>query len=232
MGRAAPSLVCISPTDQRTTTHTSLLLSRLRKFSYWYSLGLSVCPAAGRSVMDGTRSTPSSLWFSFSLFCFCLTASDCQACEEADTYENIMDNYCRADFGVYFCPQFCPWFTWLIFQRFFTKIVARTKLRRVRRNKVSGKKSKMLKMSLEMREEWRRNQRPNLIMELGDDCCTDHFNTVALSRTAAGGSNGGDRFLVMGVQRNGQLVPTLVLPWTKRSKVSSDKLFFFSLFLC
>jgi hypothetical protein len=79
----------------------------------------------------------------------------------------------------------------------------------------------MLKMSTEMREEWRRNQRPNLIMELGDDCCTDHFNTVALSRTAAGGSNGGDRFLVMGVQRNGQLVPTLILPWTKRSKVST-----------
>lgn len=76
-------------------------------------------------------------------------------------------------------------------------------------------------MSTEMREEWRRNQRPNLIMELGDDCCTDHFNTVALSRTAAGGSNGGDRFLVMGVQRNGQLVPTLILPWTKRSKVST-----------
>jgi hypothetical protein len=92
----------------------------------------------------------------------------------------------------------------------------------VRRNKVSGKKSKMLKMSTEMREEWRRNQRPNLIMELGDDCCTDHFNTVALSRTAAGGSNGGDRFLVMGVQRNGQLVPTLILPWTKRSKVSTS----------
>ena len=103
----------------------------------------------------------------------------------------------------------------------FLFLVARTKLRRVRRNKVSGKKSKMLKMSTEMREEWRRNQRPNLIMELGDDCCTDHFNTVALSRTAAGGSNGGDRFLVMGVQRNGQLVPTLILPWTKRSKVST-----------
>lgn len=35
----------------------------------------------------------------FVLFIFHLTASDCQACEEADTYENIMDNYCRADFG-------------------------------------------------------------------------------------------------------------------------------------
>ncbi|KZS17215.1 secreted frizzled-related protein 5 [Daphnia magna] len=135
-------------------------------------------------------------------------ASDCQACEEVDTYENIMDNYCRADF------------------------VARTKLRRVRRNKVSGKKSKMLKMSSEMREEWRRNQRPNLIMELGDDCCTDHFNTVALSRTAAGGSNGGDRFLVMGVQRNGQLVPTLILPWTKRSKAIRGAVKAFKQFNC
>ncbi|KAK4022238.1 hypothetical protein OUZ56_007717 [Daphnia magna] len=136
------------------------------------------------------------------------STSDCQACEEVDTYENIMDNYCRADF------------------------VARTKLRRVRRNKVSGKKSKMLKMSSEMREEWRRNQRPNLIMELGDDCCTDHFNTVALSRTAAGGSNGGDRFLVMGVQRNGQLVPTLILPWTKRSKAIRGAVKAFKQFNC
>ena len=98
--------------------------------------------------------------------------------------------------------------------------VARTKLRRMRRNKVSGKKSKMFKMSTELREEWRRNKRPNLVMELGDDCCTEHFNTAALERQpSAGGSNGGDRFLVMGVQRNGQLVPTLLLPWTKKSKV-------------
>lgn len=100
-------------------------------------------------------------------------------------------------------------------------IVARTKLRRMRRNKVSAKKSKMLKMSTELREEWRRNKRPNLVMELGDDCCHDQFNAVALSRSVSqsDGSNNGDRFLVMGVQRNGQLVPTLVLPWTKKSKV-------------
>ena len=78
----------------------------------------------------------------------------------------------------------------------------------------------MLKMTASLREEWRRSKRPDLVMELGDDCCTDHFNTVALSRSAAGGTNGGDRFLVMGVQRNGQLVPTLILPWTKRSKVN------------
>ena len=28
-----------------------------------------------------------------------ITESDCQACQQADTYENIMDNFCRADFG-------------------------------------------------------------------------------------------------------------------------------------
>jgi len=78
-------------------------------------------------------------------------------------------------------------------------IVARTKLRRMRRNKVSAKKSKMLKMSTELREEWRRNKRPNLVMELGDDCCHDQFNAVALSRSVSqsDGSNNGDRFLVM-----------------------------------
>lgn len=135
--------------------------------------------------------------------------SDCQACEEVDTYENIMDNFCRADF------------------------VARTKLRRMRRNKVSGKKSKMFKMSTELREEWRRNKRPNLVMELGDDCCTEHFNTAALERQpSAGGSNGGDRFLVMGVQRNGQLVPTLLLPWTKKSKAIRNAVKSFKNFNC
>ena len=166
------------------------------------------------------------MFHSFLLFLI-VAASDCQACEEADTYENIMDNYCRADFGEFTLSFSISGRNWIQLYSFCFP-VARTKLRRVRRNKVSGKKSKMLKMSTEMREEWRRNQRPNLIMELGDDCCTDHFNTVALSRTAAGGSNGGDRFLVMGVQRNGQLVPTLILPWTKRSKVSTSETSFLS----
>lgn len=83
-------------------------------------------------------------------------------------------------------------------------------------------------MSTELREEWRRNKRPNLVMELGDDCCTEHFNTAALERQpSAGGSNGGDRFLIMGVQRNGQLVPTLLLPWTKKSKVNKKNLHYF-----
>ena len=88
----------------------------------------------------------------------------------------------------------------------------------MRRNKVSAKKSKMLKMSPELRDEWRRNKRPNLIMELGDDCCSEHFDAVANGRPGSS-SNGGDRFLVMGVRRNGQMIPTLVLPWTKKSKV-------------
>lgn len=88
--------------------------------------------------------------------------------------------------------------------------VMRTRVKRLRRNKISAKKSKMLKMSAELRDEWRRTKRPtNLLMELGDDCCTQHLN-----------GNNVDRFLVMGVQRNGVMVPTLVLPWTKRSKVS------------
>lgn len=39
------------------------------------------------------------LTFSVVLFFSDFTASDCQACEEADTYENIMDHYCQSDFG-------------------------------------------------------------------------------------------------------------------------------------
>ncbi len=94
MGRAAPSLVCISP-DQRTTTHTSL--SRLRKLS----LGLSaLLPLSSVWTEQGQYLfLDSDFHLSFVCLFSNLTASDCQACEEADTYENIMDNYCRADFG-------------------------------------------------------------------------------------------------------------------------------------
>ena len=87
--------------------------------------------------------------------------------------------------------------------------VMRTKVKRLRPNKISAKKSKMLKMSTQLRDEWRRNKRPsNLLMELGEDCCTQQRS-----------ASNANRFLVMGVQRNGLMVPTLVLPWTKRSKV-------------
>lgn len=98
----------------------------------------------------------------------------------------------------------------------------RTKLRRMRRNKVSGKNSKMFKMPAELREQWRSGSKPaSIVMELGDDCCHEHFNTAALSRASSGGGNSGDRFLVMGAYRNGQMTPTLVLPWTKKSKVTN-----------
>lgn len=116
----------------------------------------------------------------------------CEACDQVETYENILDNFCRADF------------------------VVRTKLRRMRRHKVSGKKAKVLKMSTELRDEWRRNKRPNLVLELGDSCCSDHFNAMAASSLSMANAN--DRFLVMGQKRNGQLLPTLILPWSKKSK--------------
>jgi len=100
--------------------------------------------------------------------------------------------------------------------------VMRTRVKRLRRNKISAKKSKMLKMSAELRDEWRRTKRPtNLLMELGDDCCTQHLN-----------GNNVDRFLVMGVQRNGVMVPTLVLPWTKRSKAIRSAVRVFKKFNC
>jgi hypothetical protein len=88
----------------------------------------------------------------------------------------------------------------------------------MRRHKVSAKKAKVLKVSTELRDEWRRNKRPNLVFELGDHCCSDHFNNMVNTRSAA---NSNDRFLVMGQKRNGQLVPTLVLPWSKKSKVTN-----------
>jgi hypothetical protein len=90
MAWAAPSLVCI------LSTYTSL------------SRSLCVCLGAGNVAlvrlhrMKKKVNTFSYLRFLIRFFFFCfliVTANDCQACEEADTYENIMDNYCRADFG-------------------------------------------------------------------------------------------------------------------------------------
>jgi hypothetical protein len=54
----------------------------------------------GSSAQDRKKVNTFSYLRFFIRFSFLIvTANDCQACEEADTYENIMDNYCRADFG-------------------------------------------------------------------------------------------------------------------------------------
>jgi hypothetical protein len=91
MAWAAPSLVCI------LSTYTSISLSLAR----WLCVSWrrKCVYSLGSSAQDGKKVNTFSYLRFFILFLVCLTASDCQACEEVDTYENIMDNYCRADFG-------------------------------------------------------------------------------------------------------------------------------------
>ena len=50
------------------------------------------------------------------------TGNDCQACEEVDTYENIMDNFCRADFGM-----FCYFHIFLSFKYFGDNLAKQSK---------------------------------------------------------------------------------------------------------
>lgn len=84
--------------------------SRLHIINIHVSLSLALCVSRRRKRSLGSsaqdekkRSIPfrtsDFLFVSFFVCFLIVTANDCQACEEADTYENIMDNYCRADFG-------------------------------------------------------------------------------------------------------------------------------------
>ncbi|XP_071439138.1 secreted frizzled-related protein 5-like [Hetaerina americana] len=72
----------------------------------------------------------------------------CQACNQAETYENILDNFCRADFAV------------------------RAKIRRARKAKLTCKKAKVLKSTHE-REYNRQLRRPVLMLNPVDTCCEE-----------------------------------------------------------
>ncbi|KAK7862804.1 hypothetical protein R5R35_004157 [Gryllus longicercus] len=70
----------------------------------------------------------------------------CRVCNQVDTYENILDNFCRADFAV------------------------KTKIRQARKTKLTCKKAKVLKGGSEITQQLRR---PVLLLEPSDACCEE-----------------------------------------------------------
>ncbi|XP_059491143.1 secreted frizzled-related protein 5-like [Neocloeon triangulifer] len=75
-------------------------------------------------------------------------ADKCQACNQPETYENILDNFCRADFAV------------------------RTKFRKVRKNKLMSNKAKVLKGPTE-KPLLRQLRKPTFTLHPSDTCCED-----------------------------------------------------------
>ncbi|XP_049807021.1 secreted frizzled-related protein 1-like [Schistocerca nitens] len=72
--------------------------------------------------------------------------SGCIVCNQVETYENILDNFCRADFAV------------------------RTKIRRLRKTKLICKKAKILKGPNELSKQLRR---PVLLLQAAESCCEE-----------------------------------------------------------
>lgn len=74
--------------------------------------------------------------------------SSCQVCNQVETYENILDHFCRADFAV------------------------RAKLKRVRKLKLTCKKAKVLK-GKKVNGNAAKLRRPVLTLEPPDHCCEE-----------------------------------------------------------
>ncbi|XP_065349614.1 secreted frizzled-related protein 1-like isoform X2 [Cloeon dipterum] len=74
----------------------------------------------------------------------------CQACNPDQTYENIVDNFCRSDFAV------------------------RTKFQKVRKNKLISNKAKLLKVKSSVdKAQQRQLRRPTFTLQPSDTCCSD-----------------------------------------------------------
>ncbi|XP_066974304.1 uncharacterized protein [Macrobrachium rosenbergii] len=75
-----------------------------------------------------------------------IAQGDCEACTPVETYENILDNYCRAD------------------------VVVKTRIKRMQRSKLICRKAKIYK-SGNSEEERRALKRPKFSLTMEADCC-------------------------------------------------------------
>ncbi|KAG1656276.1 Secreted frizzled-related protein 2 [Nymphon striatum] len=105
----------------------------------------------------------------------------CKFCNQVITPENILDNFCRSDF------------------------VVKTKLKKVKKSKITFRKGKVLKLKEGLS---RRKMRRPVFLSRGmniSSCCEN------ISKST------NENFLVMGKRlENGELVPTLVMPWNRK----------------
>lgn len=106
----------------------------------------------------------------------------CAACKQAETYENILDNFCRAEFAI------------------------RTKVKKLKKSKVICKKSKVYKTVSLDKKEMRQIRRPIFTLDNIKECCGNF------------GRDAKDNYLIMGVRKGSELLPTFIMQWHGQAK--------------
>ena len=188
--------------------------------------------------------------FSYSLLYFSYIFPDqkpktaekrCRAnlCNQDPSYDNILDNYCQADFGEYF--DFWLTFTYIYkiirsFERLalrctvipsvgfkrdyvywnsyfiFFFVVVKMKFKTIRRRNLQGRKvNSVYKAPRADKDALRKLRKPKLKLQSSDECCAQWIRRQPQKT----------RFLVMGNSEDSSmesLVPTFIIPWS-RNKV-------------
>ncbi|XP_018025724.1 secreted frizzled-related protein 2 isoform X2 [Hyalella azteca] len=120
------------------------------------------------------------------------SGNECEICQPVPTYENILDNFCRADF------------------------VLRAQVKGVRGNKIIVRNARVYKpmpsttdQRSEVRSERRALRKPRLTVPPATlTCCSQVLSDVSVKR-----------YLIMGVNSTEGLVPTFVLPWLRQKSI-------------
>jgi len=125
-------------------------------------------------------------------------AASCSAelCNQAPTFQNIMKNFCQADF------------------------VAKIKFKKTQRKRLIGRKTKSVyKLWRGTREEMKKFQKPKLHLETNDECCSDWIKShskktrfLVMGKKPKNQSEG--------------LVPTFILPWSRDKEMKRARRMF------
>ncbi|XP_076371272.1 secreted frizzled-related protein 1-like isoform X2 [Tachypleus tridentatus] len=133
----------------------------------------------------------------------------CIACNQPDTYENMIDNFCRADFvWCAGCKQ--PLTLENLLSKFCAAdFVIKTRIRRIQQNKMKCGRSRILTFNEDLmtKEEL---VAPTFVHPNMTDCCGEMLDSMKDKK---------NRVLIMGDKRETGLKTNLVLLWGNNTKV-------------
>ena len=162
-------------------------------------------------------------------------------CNQDPSYDNILDNYCQADFGEYFdfwltftyiykiirsferlkscikvyCNTLCRLQKGLCLLKFIFYlffVVVKMKFKTIRKRNLQGRKvNSVYKAPRADKDALRKLRKPKLKLQSSDECCAQWIRRQPQKT----------RFLVMGNSEDSSmesLVPTFIIPWS-RNKV-------------
>lgn len=147
--------------------------------------------------------------------CYIIEEPDCPSCHQAHTCENIVDNYCRANFGksdktskfdkarLVECN-----IKFAIYTLIIIIIVFRAKFKRAHGTTMEFRKGRWFKPPQESLSQQKRARPEFRTFELDpkDNCCNNQLTP-------------GVPYIVMGIIKGDQRVITFVMPWNGKDKV-------------